>query len=165
MNSRGFTMVEMLIVMTIIAIIAGIATMNWNRMVTKSTVEGQIKTVHADIMSTRLEALYSKRPRAVTFSGNVFSIYSSDVTTAAPVASKTFKYGFISNFTGNKVVFDTSGMANGEQGTVCVDVYGDLLMTSDAYVDSLVVSQARVNLAKRPEGGQCNATTSGVTQR
>jgi len=166
-TDRGFTLVELLIVMSIITILTTIATLNWNRMTTKSTVEGQIKTVHADMMSVRLEALYSKRTRALVVSGKSFNIYSSSVTTGTPVSSKTFKYNFVSSGGGSgipvTVRFDTSGMATGYEATICVDAYGDLLKTTDAYVDSLVISQARLNLGKRPEGGACD--TTGVTQR
>lgn len=168
MNSRGFTLVELIVVLSIIAILSTIATLGWNRMVMKSAVEGQVKTIHGDLMSLRLEALYSKRPRSVTFSGKEFKIYSSDVTTGTPVSTRTFSYNFKHNLgSSNSVTFDTSGMANASQGTVCVNAFNEtvLFQASDAYVDSLVISQARINLAKRPEGGQCNATSSGVTQR
>ena len=169
--SGGFTLVELIVVLSIITIITTMATLNWNQMVTKNAVEGQIKTVHADMMGVRLDSFYNKKSRSITVNGNVFNIYSSTNTAAsvAPVSSRTFKYKFIStsaNTTANDTVtFDTSGMMNGTQITLCIDAYNDSLKTSDAFVDSIVVSQGRINLAKRPEGGKCDTSASGVTQK
>jgi prepilin-type N-terminal cleavage/methylation domain-containing protein len=170
-GTRGFTIVELLVVISIIAVIAGMATLSWNRMVMKSAVESQIKMVHADMMSVRLDALYSKRARRVTLVGKVFNIYSSTATATSvtPVSTRTFKYNFLSkptNLVANDFVeFDTGGLMNGSQGTFCIDALNDTLKTTDASVDSIVVSQGRINLAKRPEGGKCDTSTGGVTQK
>ena len=159
---RGFTLVELIVVISIIAILTSIATLSWNRMVMKNALESQVKTVHADMMGTRLEALYSKRPRSVVISGKVFTLYSSDVTTVAPIASKTFKYDFKPSGA-TTVTFDTSGMMNGTQISICVDPYNDFTVALDAAVDSIVVSQARINLGKRDEGGNC--VTGDIKQK
>lgn len=166
MKAHGFTLVELLVVMAIIATLSAIATLNWNRMTMKSAVEGQIKTVHADLMALRLEALYSKRSRSAIIADRDFKIYSSTDTSGSPVALKTFKYKFKHNLgADNTVTFDTSGLANASQGTICVNAYDEAVLfeTTDAAVDSLVISQARINLAKRPEGGTCDK--DGVTQK
>jgi prepilin-type N-terminal cleavage/methylation domain-containing protein len=160
--ASGFTLVELIVVISIIAIISSIATLSWNRMVMKNTIESQVKTVHADMMGVRLDALYGKRARSVIFNGKTFNIYSSTVTTVAPVSSRTFKYNF--KPTGSSTVnFDTSGMANGTQSTFCVDPYNDFNVALDAAVDSIVVSQARINLGKRDEGGNC--VTGDIKQK
>ena len=168
-TNRGFTLVELLVVISIITILTTIATLSWNQMSMKAAIEGQIKTLHADLMSVRLEALYAKRSRSAVVTANTFAVYSSAVTAGTPVLSRTFKYKFVSTGSNtpaaDTITFDTSGMTNGTQITLCIDAYNDTLKTSDAYVDSLVVSQARINLAKRPEGGHCDTGTSGVTQR
>ena len=156
MNSRGFTLVELLVVIALIVTLTTFATLSWNTMSMKTAIEGEVKTIHADMMATRLEALYQKRSRSVVVSGTNFSIYSSSDTTGTPISSRTLKYSFVPAGA-NTVTFDTSGMTNGTQITLCVDAFHDLLKNSDASVDSLVISQARLNLGKRDEGGNCNA--------
>ena len=151
MRSSGFTIVELIVVLAIVGILATIAAMNWNRLTVKTTVEGQIRTVHADLMRIRLEALYGKRARRVAFSGNVFNVYSSNVTTTTPVETKTFKYPF--RATSANFTFNSSGMASGSEGSVCVDPYSNLAQQSDAAVDSLVLSEGRISLGKRTGGG------------
>lgn len=168
-TDRGLTLVELIVVIAIAGILMTLATLSWNSYSMKAAVEGQIKALHADMMRVRLEALYGKRSRSVVVAGKTFSVYSSRVTTGTPVSTKTYQYGFISTsantVAADTVTFDTSGMANAAQITICIDAYDDSLQTSSAYVDSLVVSQARLNLAKRSEGGQCDASTSGIKQR
>lgn len=153
MGARGFTLVEMIIVMSIIAILSSIAVMNWNRMTTKAKIEEQIKTVHADMMKIRLEALYGKKERRVELVGNIFKIYSSNIQTAQPLEVKSFKYSF--NSTRSFFIFDTSGMASGYEGSVCVDPYNSLAVANDAYVDSLVITDGRISLGKRTTGEDC----------
>lgn len=152
MNCRGFSMIELLVVLAIVAILGTLATMNWNRMSIKTTVEGQVRTVHADLMRIRLEALYGKRERRVEFSGTAFKVYSTNVATTAPVEGRTFKYPFTA--TRSDFTFNTSGMASGSEGSVCVDPFGTLTQKSDAAVDSLVISEGRITLGKRT-GGSC----------
>lgn len=160
MNGRGFSLIELVVVMSIIAILSSIVALNWNRMTIKSKVEGQIKAVHADLMRIRLEALYGKKERRVEFAGKVFKIYSSSFQTSDPQESKTFNFDF--SFTRGDYIFNTSGLASGYEGSVCVDPYGNLAIANDAYVDSLVITDGRISLGKRTGDG-CNS--NDITKR
>jgi large subunit ribosomal protein L21 len=103
-NNRGFTLVELIMVISIITILTTIATLNWNRIVTKGVVESQIKTVHADMMSVRLQALYGKQSRSVVVLGKSFKIYSSNVTTGTPLVSgAAVKATVVSHGRGEKI--------------------------------------------------------------
>ncbi len=158
MNARAFTLVELIIVISIMSILTTIAVFNWNRMTTKGNIEGQIKTAYSDLMTVRSEALYCKRNRSVVISGNQFMVYSSNFITSTPISTKSFKFNFVGATT---ITFDNSGMTNGVVA-ICVDPSNtnNMTLANDAAVDSLVVSQAMIWLGKR--GTNCDST---ITQK
>lgn len=155
-TDRGFTLVELVVVISIIVILTTIATLSWNRMSMKAAVEGQIKTIHADMMRIRLEALYAKQERLVKVEGSTFKIYPSNVDTDEPLEVKSFKYPF--NAT-KVIIFNTSGLASGYEGSVCVTPS----VANDSYVDSLVVTDGRISLGKKTTGEAC--VSDKITKR
>ena len=155
MCQRGFSLVELMIVIAIMGILLSIATLNWNEMQTKSAVESQIKKIHADLMEVRLQALYSKRSRSVVISGQVYKSYSSTVITSTALETKQLRYPVVWNG-GGTLTFDAQGLTN-NQGSLCVMLTSDIAVINSAAVDSIVVSQARTNLGKRTGGGCASA--------
>ena len=165
MRRNGFTLVELLVVLTVMGILLSIATMNWNSMQKKSAVENEAKTVFADLMTARLDALYSKRPRSVVFSGVQFAVYSSSLTSVNPVSRKTLRYPLQWQPAGPSLTltFDASGLSTaGSDTPVCIDPENNLAIANSGAVDSIVVSAARIKLGKR-QGGSCDPLT--ITQK
>ena len=152
MDQRGFTLVELMIVVGIAGILFAIATMNWNQMQVKSGIETEIKTMHADLMEVRQQALYTKQKRMVVISGQSFRVYPGIDTGVTPVVTKQLRFPVLWNGTGAlELEFDTQGMAVTES-TICVVPTGSLTQLNSAYVDSLIVSTAQINLGLRTEG-------------
>lgn len=160
MNSRGFSLIELLVIMLLMGILGTIATLNWQGMKVKSDTETQAKTLYADLASIRLQALYSKRARSVRIDNQVFKVYSSADTTGDPIETKNLTYMTVWNATSllktGSLTFDAQGLMNGNQRSICILPTGDTIDVSSATVDSLVISQARINLGKRT-GGNCDS--------
>lgn len=152
MRQRGFSLVEVLIAIAIMSILLSIATFNWNEMQKKSAIEGQIKTMYADLMEVRLQALYGKRSRSVVIDNQLFKVYSSEVITPTPLETKQLRYPVWNiSSTLTTLTFDAQGLTS-DQGSLCILPTGDTSLVNSASVDSIVVSQARINLGKRTEG-------------
>lgn len=160
MNGRGFSLVELLVVMFLIGALSAIATLSWQEMRIKSNTESQIRTLYADLATIRLQALYGKRARSVRIDDQIFKVYSSADTSGDPIETKTLNYKTVWNATGilttGKLTFDAQGLVNGNQRSICILPTGDTIDVSSATVDSIVISQARINLGKRT-GGDCKS--------
>ncbi|UFS69639.1 prepilin-type N-terminal cleavage/methylation domain-containing protein [Geomonas sp. RF6] len=155
MQQKGFTLVELMVVIALIGILLSVATLNWGDMNRKTAIEREAKTVYADLMAVRLDALYTKQARSVVVSGTEFKVYNTNDTSIAPASTKTLAYPlkWTPDSSSLTINFDASGLVESDV-PLCVAPDGSLATANPATVDSLVVSAARVKLGKR-EGGAC----------
>lgn len=151
MNPRGFTLIEVLLVITVIGILAAISMFQLTEFFKKSGIESQTRQMYSNMMEQRSKALFEKKTRRVKVTASTFSLYSSEVLTAIPIASTNLKYPIESdNYT--DILFDASGMiGNVSNQSICI------VETNSSSVDSIVVSETRIRLGKKKEGTSCDA--------
>jgi prepilin-type N-terminal cleavage/methylation domain-containing protein len=92
MENRGFSLLEVLVVIGIIGIITAIAIPNYNNSMDKAKIEKQTKELHSVIVTARLAAMQDKRPGAIFFGPKqyIYRVYTSfDHTTFDKTASLT----------------------------------------------------------------------------
>lgn len=78
--SSGFSIIELILVLTIIGTLLAIAIPSFNQMQRKARTESQVKEMVTDISELRVRAMTHKQRHSITLNANsyVFRSYSSD---------------------------------------------------------------------------------------
>jgi prepilin-type N-terminal cleavage/methylation domain-containing protein len=158
MKARGYSLVEMVVVIGIISILLSIATLRFNEYSKRYRMEAQTRLIYNELLQARINALYQRRTTRVKLYPNRFEIYSSthdDTAGVAPVRTHPLSFPIICTgdevaAKGYPVVFDSAGIAV-ESRTLCLDE-GDAL----AAVDSVVISKTRVRIGKKDNPDECD---------
>lgn len=153
MKSRGYSLVEMVVVIGIVSVLLGIGTLRFNEYMVRYRVDAQTKLIHSELLQARADAVFQRRGTRVKLYTDHFETYSSLAdgdSGVAPVRNQALDFPIVWN-NGGDVKFDVRGMASG-WGTVCVDA-GD----GSSATDSIVISSTMVNLGRKDKGAVCNA--------
>jgi prepilin-type N-terminal cleavage/methylation domain-containing protein len=160
MRKKGFTLVEICIVIAIMGILAGLAIGNFRGLQSKYNLESQVRETYSDLMSTRLMAMNKNRTHFMVLAAGSYTIY--DDTNPAPGGDGTLTIGtdtqvqaakVLSNQMtwsgGSQVEFDSRGLCR-SQKTICV--YSTL---NPAY-DCVKLSWTRIIMGKLTTQGVCS---------
>lgn len=147
MNNRGFSLVELVVIIAIIGILSAIGTFAFSQYSKKSQMANQTRLLYGDLMEYRIKALYEKKNWTFKMFNDRYEIYSSATTTVSPVTKVIFKHPVVTNV--SEFSFDTQGMLSNFGGSICV------ASTNEATVDAVVISKTRVKLGKK--GTSCDS--------
>lgn len=159
---KGFSLVELIVVIGIISIILSIVSINFSSWQKKYSIENQAKEMMADLSDLRMRAIQTKSNHVAVLSASptmmTFKSYSSEepVTLAngKPMFSKTLKYSISNNATSLVPCVDINFTTRGyTQSVPAGGMFSNqtiyILPTgTGAAIDCLVISNTRINLGK-----------------
>jgi prepilin-type N-terminal cleavage/methylation domain-containing protein len=169
MNQRGFSIIELVVVLAIIAVLLSVATLDFSSMNRKYQIEKEARELYSAITKARLSSMQNKQYGALLLGPKeyVFIAYTSPDYPAGVTGSKTldrvnvpYEIKKLNTTTGvpgvldeniDKIAFDIQGFTNNNM---------TLVVTPTLYSggnDCIIVHTARTNI-----GGMTNATTCTV---
>ena len=159
MHARGYSLVEMVVVIAVVSILLTIGTLRFNEYAKHYRAEAQTRMIYSELLQTRANALYERRSSILKLYANHFEVYSSaqdNTDGVAPVRSQALAYPVSCNGRGDGVKgypldFNIIGMA-GNVCSICVDGYGS------GAVDSMVVSDTKISIGIKDAGAACGAS-------
>lgn len=152
-SQKGITLIELLIVITIMAVLLAMATMGFNSMQRNAHVDRQAKQLYADLMKARSDALFRKSPRSVKLaSATELAVYPNSDCSGDPIFRRTFpSANAVQSNNSDPVAFDATGVANAVGKAYCVGP-----ADNGAGVDSVVISTTSIMMGKLT-GGACTS--------
>jgi prepilin-type N-terminal cleavage/methylation domain-containing protein len=157
MNNRGFSLIELIIVIAIMGTLMTIATLNFNAWQRKVQIERQTRELFADINQARIDSLHSKlrhsivmQPKSYTFrrysseneSSNAGTImFTRNVSFEITRADGTSAENFITEF-------DIRGYYNVIDTILGFDPFRINPVGTAAQVDCIIIGTGRTNLGK-----------------
>jgi len=160
-NRRGFTLIEVIMVMVLMGILLSIASLQFSDYIRKGAIERQTKELYADLMATRVAAVTQRNSKRVIITPTVFTFVSSalgsgSVRTSRNMTKPITWAGKASGDTETEIIFDERGTFNIDVGagntTICVEP-----SLQSAQYDSIVVFSTRLHLGKVAFGGECKS--------
>jgi prepilin-type N-terminal cleavage/methylation domain-containing protein len=160
MKKKGFTLIEICIVIVITGILAGLAFVNFSGLSNKYSLENQVREMYSDLMNTRLMAMNKNRSHFMVLAAGNYTVY--DDTSPAPNGDGTLTIGSDTQVVaakilknqitwsgGSQIEFGSRGLSR-SQKTVCV------YSTLKPRYDCIKVSWTRIIMGKLTTQGVCD---------
>lgn len=137
-SNGGYSLVEMLVVVSIIGILLGIAAVFGHDALVQSQVEDQTREMFTDLMNARVSALQRNRVYFVTLEANQYSVYED--TNPSPDGD-----GVLQTAQDNRLVQKTTAYALDSGGSPAAFNFSSCGLASEASYTIRVVSTTAPN--------------------
>jgi prepilin-type N-terminal cleavage/methylation domain-containing protein len=164
-NRRGFTLLEMMIVLAILGIVAIIAVSDFRGLNEKYRVEAETKALHADLMDARARAMQRNRAQFVRQTGGGYAIY--DDTFPVPDGNGVLDNSadtLVRNVTPSHAISTTlpgATMAFSFNRNGIASATGTVRLSSDGHpdYDCITIRETRIKM------GEYNAATATCVEK
>jgi len=149
-SRKGFSLIEILVVVTILGTLLAIGTLQFNRFLAKGEIERQTQELYADFMATRTAAVTQQTSKMVKITPTEATFYDSPLGNGSTITKKLSKpvtwAGKTSGETEKLIIFDERGtfdIVNNGNTTICAEPSDE-----STRIDSIVVFSTRIHLGK-----------------
>jgi prepilin-type N-terminal cleavage/methylation domain-containing protein len=180
-RNKGFTLVELLIIIAIMGFLAAIAAPNLTNFVRKNRIENQTRRIYSDLGNTRVRAMSTNRAHCLVFQPAPFNHYQvisdtngngqcdavpadTEIMRRAGIDIVPFTFSnavpareTITENLGGRAIFNARGLAT-QLGTVCVTA-----ANIQPARNCIVINPTWIRLGRLPLGAQCNAANCDTT--
>jgi prepilin-type N-terminal cleavage/methylation domain-containing protein len=157
MKQDGFTLIELIVVIGILAVLMAIAGIYGNAMMVSSQVESQTREMFSDLMNARVSAMQRNRVFFVTLDAGHYAIYEDtfpspdgngdlDMANDLLVKQKTTTYALATSTTMTFLKFTTCGTCDHLVSVPTNTLH--IVSTANASFDCIVLATTRILMGK-----------------
>ena len=154
MKRNGFSLVELLVVIGIMATLMTIAGISYNSWMQRYRLEGQVRELYVDLMNARVLAMQKNIVHGITIEANAYKLVedtdNSGTITSTDAVRRTKSLAYSSDWSNNTATLDTRGLVS-PSVTIRFATAG-----VDAAYDCIVLIPTRIRMGKY-NGTECIA--------
>uniref|UniRef100_C6E0T6 Prepilin-type N-terminal cleavage/methylation domain-containing protein n=1 Tax=Geobacter sp. (strain M21) TaxID=443144 RepID=C6E0T6_GEOSM len=168
MQSRGFSLIELLTIVGILSILYAIGTLSFNSYQKRYRTEAQTRFLFSEIQKARADAICQRRGTRIKVYRDRFerySTYQDDTSGVQPLQTNPLTFPVVWEATsanGDRYIidFESRGIIDTDAssgGSICIDDN-----SASGAVDSIKIYSTRISIGKKGQGNDCSSANITV---